>query len=85
MIYYKKALVIFDNEKKPAQTATCIDNMSLIFKQKGDFLQARSYNLRGYKSMESLHISIGMLASMGNLGRIFIVQKNTNNAIEILQ
>ncbi|MBC7695520.1 MAG: tetratricopeptide repeat protein [Burkholderiales bacterium] len=85
LIFYKKALAIFDNGKKPAQTAACLDNMSLIFKQKGDFSQARSYNLRSYKIRESLHDSIGMLASMGNLGSIFIAQKNADEAIEISQ
>lgn len=83
LIYYKKALLIFDNGKKQSQTAACLDNMSLIFKQKGDFSQATSYNLKSYKIRESIHDTIGMLASMGNLGSIFIAQKKPDEAINI--
>jgi serine phosphatase RsbU (regulator of sigma subunit)/Tfp pilus assembly protein PilF len=83
LIYYKKALLIFDNGKKPRQTAACLDNMSLIFKQKGDFSQATAYNLRSYKIRESINDTIGMLASMGNLGSIFVAQKKPDEAIKI--
>lgn len=83
LIYYKKALLIFDNGKKPSQTAACLDNMSLIFKQKGDFSQATAYNLRSYKLRESINDTIGMLASMGNLGSIFIAQNKPDDAIKI--
>ena len=83
LIYYKKALLIFDNGKKLSQTAACLDNMSLIFKQKENFSQAKAYNLRSYKIRESITDTIGMLASMGNLGSIFIAEKNPNEAIKI--
>jgi serine phosphatase RsbU (regulator of sigma subunit)/Tfp pilus assembly protein PilF len=83
LVYYKKALSIFEKGNKPKQTAACLDNMSIVYKQKQDFTNALSHNFRSYELRESINDTIGMLASMGNLGSIFIAQNKPNEAIEI--
>lgn len=83
LLYYQKALEIFDPVKKPRQTAACLDNMSLIYKQKKDFKYALLSNHESYKIRESMQDTIGMLASMNNLGSIFIAQGKLDDAIEI--
>ncbi len=83
LVYYSKAFAIFEKNKKIKQMASCLDNMSIVYKQKKDFVNAISFNLRSYQLREGVNDSIGMLASMCNLGSIFIKQNKTNEAIEI--
>ena len=65
------------------QTAACLDNMSLIYKQKKEFKTALDLNLRSYNLREGIGDTLGMLASMENLGGIFIALNKLDDAISI--
>jgi len=83
LMYYNKALVIFEKNKRAMQTAACLDNMSLVYKQKQEYKTALDFNLRSYKLRENIGDTLGMLASMENLGGIFISLNKLDDAIAI--
>lgn len=65
--------------------AACLDNMSLVYKQQKDFRKALNFNKRSYKIRETIRDTLGMLASMENLGSIFISLEKYDDAISISQ